>query len=282
MLWLVYSLTFVLLTTILALLMRTISLKTHDQRAYAFLFDFGTLLVTLIALIFVGVGTASLNPWYVFLVVCAGVGHGLFHRYQFLARAHIEASTIEVIMAPASVVGYLLAVFWLNESVTLSKTIGFALVLGAGLLVSYSSKTKLTVNKYALLAFTIAASASIAGTIDREVSQQFSSALAYAALLWTIKSAICYVPYVKYASLKKQFDEFRWYLALMAVLNAAILYCALSALQLAPATRVLPVLSSNVVFISLAAVVVLHEDKNVRRKLIAATIACIGLFFVSY
>lgn len=280
--WLVYSLTFVALTTVLALLMRTVSLKTHDQRAYAFLFDFGTLLVTLTALAFVGIGTVTLNPWYVFLILCAGVGHGLFHRYQFLARAHIEASAIEVIMAPASIVGYVLAVLWLNESVTLFKTIGFALVLGAGLLVSYSTKTKLTINKYALLAFAIAASASIAGTIDREVSQQFSSALAYAALLWAIKSAVCYIPYVKYTSLKKQLGEFRWYLALMAVLNAAILYCALSALQLAPATRVLPVLSSNVVFISLAAVIVLHEDKHVRRKLIAAAIACIGLFFVSY
>lgn len=279
--WLAYALGFVLFTTILALLMRTIARKTRHERAFAFLFNMTTLAATLVAIGVVGIGSVELDATVLALVIAAGILHGLFHRYQFVARKHIEASAIEVIMAPSAIVGYTLAIFWLGESVTGFKIVGFSLVLLAGILTSYTHHSHLKISRYALLAFFIGAAASIAGTIDRAVAINFSSALTYAAVLWAVQAVVCFIPGLKWRVIAEELHTYHWYLLLMATLNAVVLYCAVVALQLAPVTKVSPVLSSNVVFISLAAIIILGERTHVQRKVTAALLACLGLFFVA-
>lgn len=279
--WVTYAFGFVLFTTILALLMRSIARRTRHERAFAFLFNMATLLATIVAMTFVGFGSIRIDPVISALVIAAGIMHGLFHRYQFVARKHIEASAIEVIMAPSAIIGYTLAIFWLGENVTALKLVGFALVLSAGILTSYTHHSNLKISRYALLAFLIGAAASIGGTIDRAVAVNFSSALTYAAMLWTVQAIVCFLPGFKWEAIRQEIEVYHWYILLMAGLNAIVLYCAVVALQLAPVTQVSPVLSSNVVFISLAAILVLGERQHARRKVSAALLACLGLFLVT-
>lgn len=70
-------------------------------------------------------------------------------------------------------------------------------------------------------------------------------------------------------------------LVLLAVINLVALFCLISALRLAPATQVMPIANSNIVFIAIAGIMFLKERDRVPIKILAALIACFGLFLVS-
>jgi len=279
--WFLYAASFVVLTTILAMYFKKIAGKTQDQRVFAFLFNFFSLIVSLIVVLIIGLGEVSLNRSLVALIVLSGILHGLFHRYHFVARKHIEASSIETIMAPGSIAGYLLAIFWLGEVVTINKVVGYLMILGAGTMAVTKRDTKITFNKFILLALFISACASASTTIDRYIAPNFSSVLTYATILWLVQTAVCYVPRIKFSSLKQELIQYKFTLPLLAAVNAVVLFCLVSALKLAPATSVMPVANSNVVFIALAAIVFLGERSRVKMKVLSAVLACVGLFLVT-
>ncbi len=279
--WIIFASLTVLSTTVLGIAFRRIALKTSHPREYAFIYNAVMFLLALPLAFILGVGLFSITTELLVLLILSGVLYGIFQRYQFTVRKHIEASVIQTIVTPAGLVGYLLAVVWLGEAVTLPRTLGYGLVLVAAYLVTRPSEHSIHLNKYALFAFVIASCLSVAGVIDRAVSPNFESAFTYLTILLFFHAFICFLPAVKIATVEKEFALHTWRLPLLASINIFALWCLVSALQRAPATQVLPVVASNVVLLSVVGIWFLKERTDIFRKLLSSFIVLVGLILVA-
>ena len=275
-----YALLTVVFTTTLGISFRKISLQTKNPLAFAFVYNATMFLLALPLVAVFGIGKVDLNPHLILLLILSGIGYGLFQRYQFKVRKHIEASVMPILVLPSGVVGYLLAVIWLKEDITVYKIIGYLLILGSALLV-VAPKKKFKINLYAIAAFAIGASLSVAGTIDRQVSPHFSSALTYTAILLFFHMLVPYLPFVATKNIKLEITQQKWKILILAAINLASLVCIISALQLAPATKVMPVAASNVVATAVVGIVLLKERSRIGIKLFAASLTFIGLMLLS-
>lgn len=278
--WLFFALGSVLATTTLAILFRVLSVKASDSRAFAFAFNTTVLCYALILCLVFGVGSINFSRELLFLLMLSGLGYGVFQRYQFVVRKHLPASEVQIVYAPTGIAGYILAIFWLGESADLVRIAGYGLVLLAAFLVIKRPK-KFVFNHFVLLAFLTGAALSIAATIDRKIAPEFSSVLLYVAILWFFQALFCFVPKLSFASIKTEFLKQYKLIIPLAAINLIALFCLISALRLAPATQVMPVANSNLVFISLAAIIFLKERERIPVKIAAALIATLGLFLVS-
>lgn len=279
--WLLYAVSAVVCTTTLALLFRTISQRSHSSRAFAFVFNTTALIISVFLVSINGIGVIVLNEYLYVLLIISGIGYGIFQRYQFSVRKNIEASVLQTIATPASIAGYVLAVIWLGESVTIQKIIGYSCILLAGLVVIRPKKTNFIVNKYFIVTILITMSLSIAGTIDRRVAPQFSSALTYTLVIWLFQSFAVAVPRLSIKAIREEASLHSWRIPVLAAINILALYFTISALKIAPVSQVSPVLACNVVFIALFGIIFLKERDYVLHKLVAALITFVGLFFIS-
>jgi drug/metabolite transporter (DMT)-like permease len=279
--WLAYALIAVLSSTILATIFRVVSVKAKDTRTFSFIFNVSVLMIALALIALTGIGNIDLDPYLLTLLLLSSIGYGIFQRYQFLARKHLESSVTQTIMTPASIIGYILAIVWLNESPTPLKIMGYVLILISTLIVVLKPGKKLGLNKYALLAFLISGALNISIVIDRKVTPHFDQALTYVAIIMLAQVFFTFLPSIPYGAIKREFLLQKKSLLVLAVLNFIALFCTISALQLAPATSVAPIISSNVVFIAIAGIIFLKERDYIGVKLVAAAVACAGLFLVS-
>ena len=279
--WIVYALGAVMSTTILALLFRTVALRSENTRAFSFLFNVTALFISIILMLITGVGTIHIDTYLLILLFVSGLSYGVFQRYQFTLRKVVEASVFQTIATPASAVGYILAIAWLGESISLQKCIGYGCILFGLLIVINPKKSDFVFNKSVVAIFLITSALSIAGTIDRRVSPQFSSALTYATILWLFQVIAVGLPFIPLHVIRSELKLHTWRIPLLAATNALALLLTVAALRLAPVSRVLPILSSNIIFIALLGIFVLKERARIPQKVLAATIMFVGLFFVS-
>jgi drug/metabolite transporter (DMT)-like permease len=278
--WLVFALATIIFYTATALLTRLFAVRAKDIRTFSFLYSLsGFILLLIVALIFADI-EVQLDGYLTVLLILTGVSYGLFQRFHFVVRRHVEVSRLQTIIAPSSIVGYVLAVIWLNEAVPAVRLFGYALlIISAAFIVDY--RKQLNFNKYALLGFLGGACLSVAGTIDKRVSPNFSSAVVYTAYIWLAQSIVVYFPYINKSKVISEFKLHSWKIPIIASVNIIGTYFMISAIRLAPATQVQPVVSANVVTIALAGIIFLNERERVGAKLTASAIAFIGLFLVS-
>lgn len=279
--WFLYALSAVISTTTLALLLRKVSIRSNDTRAFSFIFNLTALFISISFVAISGVGEINLDTQSTVLLITSGLGYGIFQRYQFLARKNVEASMLQTIATPAGIIGYVLAIVWLGDPVTFTKILGYVLILSSALIVINPKLSKLKLNKYFILVILIASALSIAGTIDRRVSPNFSSALTYASVLWFFQVIAVLLPKISIFAIRKEVKLHKNIIPLLALINVVALFCTVSALQLAPVSRVTPILASNVVFISLFGIIFLRERQRVMYKFSASLIAFLGLFLIS-
>lgn len=279
--WLLFASIAVLSSTIIATIFRVSAVKTSNPRAFSFVLNSYILLLALIILFITGIGDVKLDSYLTFLLVLSTLGYGIFQRYQFLARKHLESSITQTIMTPGSIAGYLLAIVWLNESPKAVQVAGYVLILLSTLLIVFNRRRKLELNKYALLALLISVALNLSVVVNRRVAPSFENILAYVVIILFVQVLFTYLPSVSRKAVKKELSSQNTFLILLSVLNLVAIFSSFQALKLAPATYVTPVLASNVVFIAIAGILFLKEKERIGTKLIAASIASLGLFLVS-
>ena len=257
--WVVYALGAVMSTTVLALFFRTVAIRSENTRVFSFLFNVTALFISMILMLITGVGTIQIDTYLLILLFVSGLSYGVFQRYQFTLRKVVEASVFQTIATPASAVGYILAIAWLGESISLQKCIGYGCILFGLLIVINPKKSDFVFNKSVVAIFLITSALSIAGTIDRRVSPQFSSALTYATILWLFQVIAVGLPFIPLHVIRSELKLPTWRIPLLAATNALALLLTVAALRLAPVSRVLPILSSNVIFIALLGIFALKE-----------------------
>lgn len=278
--WLIFALATVALTSVLAILMRVLAVKADDERAFAFTYNLIGLLILMVLLLIWGIGMVSLNVYLFGLLVLSGLGYGLFQRYQFSVRKHIEASEVAIIFTPTNIAGYILAVIWLHEAVTVWQVLGFAMLMLAAFMV-IARHHKVTFTRYTVLALVIGLGLAITAPLDRRVSPYFSQILTYVAVIWLAQTVVTLLPYVKVGAIKRELRIHRWKLPLLVVINLCATYTLIAAIKLAPATQVQPVTASNVILVAILGIVLLKERHRVWIKIAAAILATAGLVLIS-
>jgi|GEM_PF-3488166 len=279
--WLGYALATVALTCTLGLLFRIVALDSKNPRTFSFLFNAIILLITALLIPFFGVGTISLDARIVILMILSGAGYGIFQRYQFSIRQHIEASVMQLIVTPTSIVGFALAVLFLGETITPLRILGYSLIIASAMLVIKRKGMKLKFSRYVVGALIIGSALSIGLTLSRAVAPSFSSVLVYTLFIAFAQTMACFLPIVKLKDIQIEAKIHTWKLPFLAVVNLGALFCTIAAIRLAPATKVIPVTASNVVLMTLLGIILLKERDRVWIKLFAAALTMVGLVLVS-
>jgi len=278
--WLIYALATVALTSVLAILMRVLAVRADDERAFAFSYNLIGLIVLACLLLVNGIGSVNLNPYLFSLLILSGLGYGFFQRYQFSVRKRIEASELAIILTPTNIAGYILAVVWLHEAVTVWQVLGFAILMVAAVMV-IAKHHKVTFTRYTMLALVIGLGLAITAPLDRRVSPFFSQVLTYAAFIWLAQTIVTFIPYVKVSKIKRELQIHRWKLPLLVLINLCATYTLIAAIKMAPATKVQPVTASNVILVAILGIIILKERNRVWLKITAAILATIGLVLIS-
>jgi drug/metabolite transporter (DMT)-like permease len=280
--WIVFALSLVACTSTLGILFRVAAVRSDDPRTFSFLMNMTALGIAALAVAITGVGQISLRENGLWLILISGFGYGMFQRYQFLVRKHIEASRIGLIFAPTSFAGYILAILWLNESVSLQKLLGYVLIFFATVLILYRKRAeRFEVNRYVIIALLIGGGLSIAATIDRAVTPGFESALTYTLVIWAAQTLACFLPSIRFKQALREVHANKFLIPLLAVINVGATYFLVAALQRAPATQVMPIANSNVIVIALLGIIFLKERSRLWVKISAALIATLGLLLIS-
>ncbi|MBI4066634.1 DMT family transporter [Candidatus Gottesmanbacteria bacterium] len=279
--WLILSLVSSFIFTALNLLTRVLAVKSDHPRAFSFVYNCWGVLFAVLALIISGAHLPDLGALparqFVYLSLAA-VFYALFERSQFVARKHIESSTLVVIFRLTTVTAFVGSLVFFKESVTPFKIIGAALLIGSSLLVTY--KNPHIKNGRALgVAVFCAVALGLAWMLDKPASAGLSSSF-YSALMWAVPLPTIAIPALTLRQLQTEVRIGGWKIALAAFLNVSGFVLYLKALSLAEASRVIPVTSSSATLVVLAGIFLLNEKTFMIRKLIAGVLMFIGILLL--
>lgn len=237
--------------------------------------------MALITVIAFGVGNINFDFYTLVLVILSGSGYGVFQRYQFTIRKHIEASIIQLIVTPTAIVGYTLALIWLGEAITPSQYIGFILVIVAGLMVTVRKEKKLALNRYVIGALLIGSALSIGVTISKVAVNSFESALSYVLVIFIVQTIWCFFPFVEPKKVVEELKKHTWKIPFLAIINFALLAVQIMAIKIVPATKLIPIMASNVVLMTVLAIILLKEHDHIWLKVMAAFVTMVGVILSS-
>jgi drug/metabolite transporter (DMT)-like permease len=281
MTWLYYSLGAAICFTCLNIFSRVVSVDSKNPRALTLAFN----LVCIVMAIFLFLVTGSYKKvvlptqtevWVYFAI--ATFCYGMFERLRFYTAKLLDASIYSVISNISVVMAFFLSLFLYNETLTLSKFIGFILILISLILVINIKKSKILLKG---LWFGIITSVliGIGWSLDKKGAIFFSPET-YNILAWTIPFIIIFFPSIKIKEIKLEFKKFSWKIILLAFFNFVGYYLTLKAYMLAEATKIIPVIQLSTLMTVIAGVFLLKEKNNLTKKLFAGVIAVIGVFLL--
>lgn len=130
-----------------------------------------------------------------------------------------------------------------------------------------------------LIAVGINALLGVAWMLDK-LGTRYFNADSYNIFVWVIPIIFIYFPHIKLQAIKKEFQQASWKVVVLAGLNVVGYLLQLKALQIAEATRVIPIIQTYTLLTVIAGIVLLHERENMFRKLLAGAMALIGVFLL--
>ncbi len=279
--WLILSLAAVLMFTAQNLLMRVLAVKSDHPRTFSFIFN--SWAATFAILLFV-IERPSLTdikplPWIQLLLIGGAViGYGLYERSHFLARKHLEASTISVLFQLSPVIAFVGSLLFLHESLTVPKIIGATLLILASLTV-IQKNPQLRFNRSVLIALFSAFVLGLAEMFDKPASANIPINL-YSAAMWALSLPFIAFPGFSRKQLIKEFTIGGWKVALTAFFNVFGFVLYLKALAMTDASRVIPIVSSSATLVVLGGIFLLHERTYLKRKLIAGVLMFFGILLL--
>lgn len=282
MIWIIYALSTVLLFTTLNLVSKVLIKDSKDPRAFGLIFNLICAFFALLIFIF-SKGYSKLPEnysLYAFLILfISSAGYGLFERFRFYAIKHTEVSVNLVISSLATPLAFFAAIKMYNEPLSIYKLAGALLVFCSVILTA--SKAKGTSTKKGIIAsFFVTAMLGMAWVLDKAGSTLFTPEF-FNILVWTLPLPFIFLPYVKVKNLKYEWRLNNFKIFIIAFLNVGGYYLNLKALQLADASKVMPIIQTSLVFSVIAAIFLFKENKNLGKKIIAAILSFIGICLLS-
>lgn len=260
------------------LLMRILAVRTDAPRLFSVVFNlYGAAFAVLLFLSERGSLAAlwGLTPVQYTLLASSILLYGLYERTQFFARSGTDASTFAIIFRLSTVIGFIGAIFFLQEAMTPGKIAGVILIILASLLLVYKNpKFAYTpAFGYAVLCAVLLGFTSV---LDKPASA-FLPASLYSFVVWCFPIVIIAFPKVTKKELVRELRIGGWRVALAALLNVVGYIMYINALSLAEASRVNPITATSGILTVAGGIVLLKEHGHIWRKIAAGVLAFIGV-----
>jgi drug/metabolite transporter (DMT)-like permease len=280
MLWFVYSFLTAILNTVFSLLSRTLSIKSENPRAFSVIFSLFSALFSLIFLIVEPLYFKHLTFVIILLTILSSVCYAIQNRTQFYASKYLEASSLTIIRQLSPVIGFLAALVFLRENVTLLKLIAVSFILIGNVIAVYKN-TSLRFNKGLFFALAGTFAIGIVFVVDKKASANYSLPV-YSSMIYLLTGIYNYLlPKLSYRTLKIEFTKAKWKIALLALINVISYYFLLSAFRLAKASVVIPITASSTVLTVIAGMLILKERSRPYQKIVAVSFIFIGIILVN-
>lgn len=263
------------------LLSRIVSVNSKNPRALSLAFNsvFIVMAVTLFFLLgsYKNISLPTRSEAWIYFIIAAFF-YGMFERLRFFVTKVLDASVYSIINNLSVVVAFSLSLFLYKETLTLSKLIGFILIIASLFLVVERKKSKASF-KAVLLGITASLVLGIGWGLDKKGAIFFSPET-YNILLWIVPFFVLCFPYVNIKDIKTEFKKFTWRIVLLSFFNVLAYFLMLKALFLADATKVIPITQLSTIITVIAGIFLLNEKNDLSKKIFAGIIAILGVFLL--
>lgn len=280
--WIFLAFSSVIFFTSLSLLQRILAVDSKHPRAMAVLFNSIAALIAFLIFTLTGAFKSFVLPtapkaWVALLV--ASFCYAMFERGRFVAAKLLDASVMTTIVNISVLVAFVGALFLYSEPLSLHKLLGGFLIIGALFLVSMNNKTKKFSKEGITVAVTISIMLGLGWMLDK-LGAQFFNASTYNIFIWTVPIVFIYFPHIGFDVMKTELKLASWKVILLAGLNVIGYLLQLKALEIAEATRVIPIVQTSTLLTILLGIVLLKEREHIPRKIIAGLMAISGAYFL--
>lgn len=279
--WFFYVSLTVFFGVVTSLLMRILAVKSQDPRVFSVVFNswaafFAILLILL-------TGSLEHFTWpsakIIFLTLLAFLLWGGYERLHFYVRKQIEASVTTILSRLGPVVTFIASIILLNESLSFRKVIGAGLIILGNLLMVWKNQVFTGKLKYLGLALLVYSLMGLGWTVDKIISPSYPSSI-YTFMIWFFPILIIVLPGVSLKELGREWEIAGWKVVLIALFNVLSYFFLIRAFALEEASKVIMVFSTESIFVVLAGIMFLKERTHIPRKILAATIAIVGVFLI--
>jgi len=280
--WTILAFSSVIFFTSLNLLQKVLAVDSKNPRAMAVLFNSIAASIALLIFAFTGafknfVLPTSPKAWIALII--ATFCYAMFERGRFIAAKLLDASILTIIGNISVLIAFVGALFLYSETLTTYKLLGGSLIIGALFLVSMNNKTKKSSKKGVLVAVAISVMLGLGWMLDK-LGTQYFNASTYSIFVWTVPIVFIYFPHIKFDAIKTELKLASWKIFLLAGLNVVGYLMQLKALEIAEATRVIPIMQTSTLFTILLGIVLLKERGHIPRKIVAGLMVVLGVYFL--
>jgi len=279
--WLGYSIVALITFSGYDLLSRFLGVQSKNPRAYGVVFNFFSALAAFLLLAVEPLKIPTLSVSLLIITLFGMAAWSLFGRFEYYAHKHVEASTLTIIIRLATVINFILSITFLGESLTIIKIIGLMLTLIASVLVvGIPTVSDIKKSKGLSYAFLITLLLGIAWTFDKVLAPVYGVVL-ISFMNFFIPSVANYAsPPLSWSSIKTEFHIGSWKMIISAVINVIGYGAMMKALTLGDASSVIPIATSTSPLVVLGGVVLLNENKDKVKKIVAALLVVLAIYFM--
>lgn len=215
------------------------------------------------------------------LLIAAIVFYAITDRLQTTARKHLAVSSYAIISQLLTVFLIIYGIIVFGESFSTSKLAGTSLIIVANVWLFYKPKhERKKGNNYHLVAVAAVLAVATAVTIDVGISDQFNLP-AYISIAFLLPAVL--VAAFERVSLKEISSEWRgksrkYYLLAGASAGLATMF-SLRSFQLGDLSTIVPLQAVAVILNVIAAYIFLKERDAPFKKLLAASVVVVGVYF---
>jgi drug/metabolite transporter (DMT)-like permease len=213
------------------------------------------------------------------LLLLAIIFYAINDRLQTTARKHLEVSVFSIIKQLSTVFIIIIGLTIFREPVIISKMIGAGIILLGNVFLLYK-KGRLDLNKYVVYSILANITFAIAMSTDIGIAKLFNLPI-YISITLVVPALIIFL--AEKMSISTIIEEYKhgikkYYYITGVAWGLAILF-SLRTFQFGQVTTIVPLQSTAVIINVLIAYFFLKERDNLPKKILAALIVMLGIYF---
>ncbi len=217
------------------------------------------------------------------LYVGMGITYFFAVTFYFIGLKKIDVSLVSIISSLGSIFSLLFGAIFLREATSLGKLIGIGAIIAANAILFINGRISGGI-KYILITAASSFFYALGAVFDKTLNT-YGNALSYLTLSFLAAGVSMLLVHYK-RTIKAYTVSFRnkkfWYgVSINGLLYALGFWALFSAYQRGgEVSRMFPITMSTAIIIPLAGIVILGERTNIVRKLVAASVAFVGLYIL--
>lgn len=212
------------------------------------------------------------------LLILASIFYALNDRMQTSARKNLQVSTYVILDRLSAIFLIIFGFTIFNNPFVIEKIVGAALILLGNIIVVYKGG-KFEMNKYVGISILATLAFSIAVSIDIGISKNFNLPIYIMLTLMIPAVMIAIAEKIHMKEILSTFSQNKKEYLITSFAWSVLIIFLLRAYQLGEVTVVASLAATSVLLNVLVAYIFLKENENKWKKIVAACITIIGVFF---